>query len=138
MTEPPTPAEVMLTATKTGLRSGRMAPAQVIQHQLAALRNAGYRLRPSLSDGGAAILLSSAKEAFWSGRFRPMSVIIAQLNELERAGHRFELAGPDDSAACDEFAWGPNSFESCEVCSLSFWRHGEGDAPEHRTDRLES
>ncbi len=137
MTEPPTPAEVMLAATRSTLRSGRMGPAQVTQQQLDALREAGYRLRPSLADDGASILLTSAKRAFRSGRFRPMDVINVQLDELDRAGHYFVPTGTEDSIACDEFAWGPNSFESCEECGLSFWRHGEGDPPEHRTDRFE-
>jgi len=137
VTEPTTPADVMLAATKSTLRSGRMSPAQVTRQQLDALRAAGYRLQPSLADEGAAILLASAKRAFWSGRFRPMDVIITQLDELAGAGHHFVSTGMDDSLACDEFVWGPNSFESCEECGLSFWRHGEGEAPEHRTDRFE-
>jgi len=115
----------MLEATRTALRSGRVKPAQVTQLQLEALTAAGYRLRPGLSDGGAAILLATAKRAFWSGRFRPADVIPVQLADLAVAGHTFELLRPDDATVCEEFVWGPDSFESCEECGLSFWRHGE-------------
>jgi hypothetical protein len=133
VTEPPTPAEVMLDATRSTLRAGRVGPRQVTKHQVDALTAAGYRLLPALDDGGAALLLATAKRAFRSGRFRPADVIDLQLDELAAAGHTFELVGADQDAACDEFAWGPNSFESCEVCGLSFWRHGESGTPEDRT-----
>ncbi len=131
MTEPPTPAEVMLEATRASLRSGRMKPAVVTQQQLEALFDAGYRLRPDLEDGGAALLHATAKRAFRSGRFRPTDVIVMQLDELAAAGHYFELQDGTESEACAEFAWGPDSFESCADCGLSFWRHGEND-PEDR------
>ncbi|MDQ3578238.1 MAG: hypothetical protein M3381_00335 [Actinomycetota bacterium] len=133
MTEPPTPAEVMLEATKASLRSGRMKPAVVTRHQLDALADAGYRLHPVIEDGGAALLLATAKKAFRSGRFRPADVVVMQLDELAAAGHFFELSRGSDSAACDEFAWGPDSFESCAECGLSFWRHGENDSEDRPT-----
>lgn len=134
MTEPPTPADLMLEATKSALRSGKVKPAQVTRQQLDALTTAGYRLRPVLSDGGAAILLATAKRAFWTGRFRPADVIPMQLADLAAAGHTFELLSAGEAGACDEFVWGPDSFESCEECGLSFWRHGEGAAPEDRPE----
>ncbi len=115
----------MLEATKATLRTGRVAPAQVTRHQLEALTAAGYHLNPMMEDGGAALLLATAKDAFWSGRFRPAEVIALQLEELASAGHFFEYHDPNDMTACDEFVWGPQSFESCEECGLSFWRHGE-------------
>ncbi|MBA3339022.1 MAG: hypothetical protein H0T54_04620 [Geodermatophilaceae bacterium] len=133
MTEPPTPAEVMLEATKSTLRTGRMGPAQVTRHQLDALIDAGYVLRPLLDDGGAALLLATAKRAFWSGRFRPADVIALQLEELAAEGHVFEFQTDEDVTPCDEFVWGPNSFDSCEECGLSFWRHGEGGTRDTRT-----
>lgn len=135
MTEPLTPAEVMLEATKNTLRTGRMAPAQVVNQQLEALAAAGYRLRPVLSDGGAALLLATAKRAFWSGRFRPAEVIAVQLEELAAAGHSFEIRYGSEDTACDEFVWGPDSFESCEECGLSFWRHGDTDTHDSRTQQ---
>ena len=130
MTEPPTPAEVMLEATRSTLRTGRVAPAQVTRQQLDALTAAGFHLRPGLEDGGAALLLATAKDAFWSGRFRPADVIAMQLAELAQAGHVFEYQDPHNATVCDEFVWGPDSFESCAECGLSFWRHGEDDAAE--------
>ncbi|MGI8722247.1 MAG: hypothetical protein ACR2JG_08455 [Geodermatophilaceae bacterium] len=133
MTEPPTPAEVMLEATRASLRTGRMKPAVVTRQQLDALADAGYHLRPVMDDGGAAFLLATAKRAFRSGRFRPADVVIMQLDELAAAGHFFELSGATDSAACDEFAWGPDSFESCAQCGLSFWRHGDNDSQDRPT-----
>ena len=134
MTEPPTPAEVMLAATKATLRSGRMKPTLVTRQQLAALTDAGYRLRPVLEDGGSAFLLATAKRAFRAGRFRPADVVIMQLEELAAAGHFFEQSqAVDSAAACDEFAWGPDSFESCAECGLSFWRHGENDSQDKPT-----
>lgn len=139
MTEAHTPAAVMLAATRENLRSGRMKPAQVTKHQLDALTAAGYRLRPVLGDGGAAILLATAKRAFRSGRFRPADVINLQLADLAAAGHSFELLHTSESAACNEFVWGPNSFESCAQCGLSFWRHGDSGTAEDRTHhRVES
>lgn len=133
MTEPLTPAEVMLEATKSALRTGRMAPAMVTKHQLEALTAAGYELHPMLEDGGLALLLATAKDAFWSGRFRPADVIALQLEELASSGHYFEYVDPEDAIACDEFVWGPNSFESCEECGLSFWRHGETESDDDVT-----
>jgi hypothetical protein len=133
VTEPPLPAEVMLEATRSTLRTGRMGPRQVINQQLDALTAAGYRLRPVLGDGGASLLLATAKRAFRSGRFRPADVIALQLDELAAAGHSFELLNTDQAAACAEFAWGPDSFEACEDCGLSFWRHGDGDTRDSRT-----
>lgn len=137
MTEPPTAAEVMLGATKSTLRTGRMGPAQVTRRQLDALTAAGYRLSPMLEDGGAGILLATAKRAFWAGRFRPADVIALQLQELAAAGHFFELhQAADDAAndtACAEFVWGPNSFDSCEECGLSFWSHGESGTRDTRS-----
>lgn len=115
----------MLEATRTTLRSGRLSPAQVTQQQLGALTATGYRLRPALADEGASILLATAKRAFRGGRFRPADVIAMQLDALASAGHSYQLLGSSDSQACEEFGWGPNSFESCEECGLSFWRHGE-------------
>ncbi len=133
MTEPPTPAEVMLEATKVTLKGGRMAPAQVTKRQLEALVDAGYGLRPEVDDGGHAMLLATAKKAFWSGRFRPAEVIAMQLDELDAAGYSFEPVDGMDATACDEFVWGPNSFDSCEECGLSFWRHGESGTRDART-----
>lgn len=133
MTEPPTPAEVMLAATKNTLRTGRMAPARVVTEQLEALTNAGYRLVPTPSDGGAELLLATAKRAFWAGHFRPAEVIALQLEELGAAGHYFESVLGREGGPCDDFVWGPNSFESCEECGLSFWRHGESDTRESPT-----
>ena len=133
MTEPPTPAEVMLAATRSTLRTGRMAPAQVIKHQLDALSAAGYSLRPVMGDGGATMLRTSAKRAFWAGRFRPAEVIALQLDDLAAAGHTFELVHAQEATACDDFVWGPNSFDSCEECGLSFWRHGESGSRDSRT-----
>ncbi len=133
MTEPPSPAEVMLEATRATLKSGRMAPAQVTRQQLDALTAAGYRLRPVLDDGGHGMLLKTAKRAFWSGRFRPAEVINLQLRELEAEGYTFELVNASDATACAEFVWGPNSFDSCEECGLSFWRHDESGTRDTRT-----
>lgn len=132
MTEPPTPAEVMLEATKSTLRSGRMGPAQVVKQQLDALATAGFRLSPQPGDGGSAMLLATAKRAFWSGRFRPAEVIALQLDELAAAGFFFDFTDGNEGAACGDFVWGPDSFDSCEECGLSFWRHGEGDAQDNR------
>ncbi|MDQ4037658.1 MAG: hypothetical protein M3313_04745 [Actinomycetota bacterium] len=135
MTEPPTPAEVMLGATKATLRTGRVGPAQVVKQQLDALTAAGYRLSPEPGDGGSAMLLATAKRAFWSGRFRPAEVIAVQLGELAAAGFYFDLRNGQEGVACDEFAWGPDSFESCAECGLSFWRHGEGDPQDSRSQQ---
>lgn len=126
VTQPPTPAEVMLGATKATLRTGRLAPAQVVRQQLNALAAVGYRLLPEPGDGGSAMLVATVKRAFWSGRFRPAVVIAVQLDELAAAGFYFDLQ--DDGGACDDFVWGPDSYDSCEECGLSFWRHGESDA----------
>lgn len=129
MTEPANPAELMQEATKSALRTGRMSPARVVRHQLESLSAAGYQLHPPLADGGEEILLDSAWNAFWNGRFRPAEVISSQLEALAAAGYAFELpyaAG----RACDDFVWGPNSYEACEECGLSFWRHGEDELAE--------
>ncbi len=133
MTEPPAPAEVMLGATRSTLRSGRMGPSQVVRRQLDALAAAGYRLSPDPGDGGWAILLATAKRAFRSGRFRPADVIALQLDELAAAGFYFDAGGWDEGGACADFVWGPDSFDSCEECGLSFWRHGEGEAQDNRS-----
>lgn len=133
MTEQATPAEVMLEATRSTLRSGRMGPAQVVKQQLDALAAAGYRLSPDPGDAGAAMLLASAKRAFWAGRFRPAEVIALQLDELAAAGYYFNYGDGDEGAACDDFVWGPDSFDSCELCGLSFWRHGEGDTQDNQS-----
>ncbi len=123
----------MLEATRSTLRSGRMGPAQVTRQQLEALTEAGYQLRPTVNDGGHSMLLATAKRAFRSGRFRPAEVINMQLHQLEAEGYMFELVDAADVAACDEFVWGPNSFDSCEECGLSFWRHGESGTRDSRT-----
>ena len=132
MTEPPTPAEVMLGATRSTLRSGRMGPGQVVKQQVDALGTAGYRLRPDPGDGGVALLLTTAKRAFRSGRFRPAEIIALQLDELAAAGYQFEFGDRNEGGACADFVWGPDSFDSCEECGLSFWRHGEGDTQDNR------
>lgn len=130
MTEPfPDPAEVMLQVTRSSLRSGRLTPGQVVAQQLKALGATGYKLQPELEDGGAALLLGTAKKAFWSGHFRPGDVIELQLRALAEAGHAFEFTDRDSPIPCDFFVWGPNSFDSCDECGMSFWLHGEGDAP---------
>jgi len=128
VTEPLTPAEVMLGATKSTLRTGKLAPAQVVKRQLDALAAAGYQLTPEPGDGGSAMLLATAKRAFWSRRFRPADVIAAQLEDLAEAGYYFDSRQRGEGAACADFVWGPDSYDSCEECGLSFWRHGEADA----------
>ncbi len=134
MTEPLTAAEVMLVAAKSTLRTMRMAPAQVTGQQIEALRQAGYVLIPPLADEGEAVLTAAARRAIRSGRFRPIDVVNQQLDALEGAGHFYHPSDSAESIACEEFVWGPDSFESCEECGLSFWSHGErgtdGDRPD--------
>lgn len=137
MTEPLTAAEVMLAAAKSTLRTMRMAPAQVIGQQLEALRQAGYVLIPPLADDGEAVMLAVARRALLSGRFRPIDIVNQQLDALEGAGHFYQPSDSAGSVACEEFAWGPDSFESCAECGLSFWSHGEGGTDGQPADRPE-
>ena len=122
MRQPPGPKEVMLEATLTALRAGRFPPAEVIRRQLDALSDAGYRIEPHLDDGGAALMLAAAKRAFRSGLMAPATVVARQLAAIDEAGHSF-LRRREPVVACESFCWGPQSFDACARCGLSFWRH---------------
>jgi len=126
VSEPPTPAEVMLEATMATLRAGRFPPGRVIQRQLDALAAAGYRLEPHLDDGGAALMLGATKRAFRLGSFTPAVVIARQLAAVTDAGYVFVRRSDGGPTACASFQWGPQSFDACARCGLSFWRHTEG------------
>lgn len=128
------PRTVMLEATRTALRAGRFPPAEVVRRQLDALAETGYRLRPHLDDGGAALLLTAAKRAFRSGRVAPAAVVARQLADLEAAGYTFVLSS-ESAAACESFVWGPQSFDACARCGVSFWRHAEATGHGHGSHR---
>ncbi len=121
----PEPKVVMTEATMTALRAGRFPPAEVIRRQLDALAEAGYRLKPHLDDGGAALMLTATKRAFQSGRVAPATVVARQLAAIEEAGYAF-VRRSEAAVACESFRWGPQSFDSCARCGLSFWRHADG------------
>lgn len=123
MTEPASPAEVVLEATRASLRGGRLLSAAVIERQLAALAEAGYSLQPRRYDDGADLMLKAARRALRGGHFAPAAVVERQLAALEEAGHTFVLTG---GTACESFEWGPDSFEACATCGASYWKHAEG------------
>jgi len=119
------PAEVMLEAAKAALRSGRF-PREVIRRQLDALTEAGYRLEPHLDDGGAALMLAAAKRTFRAAHFAPAVVTERQLAAISEAGYVFVRRRQGGRTACPSFQWGPQSFDACERCGLTFWKHAEG------------
>lgn len=123
VTLPPTPADVMLEATRTTLRAGRLPPAEVIRRQLDALDGAGYRLEPQLDDGGAELMLTAAKRALLAGHFTPAGVISRQLAAVEAAGHCFVGGVAVNRNGCASFEWGPDSFAGCARCGVSYWKH---------------
>lgn len=118
-----TPAEVMLDAAKTNLRAGRFPPGEVIRRQLDALDRAGYHLEPPLADAGADLLLQAAKRALRAGHFSPAAVISRQLVAVGESGHSFVKDGEHVHGRCESYVWGPESFEACARCGLSYWKH---------------
>lgn len=118
-----TPADVMLDAAKANLRAGRFPPGEVIRRQLDALDEAGYRLEPPVDDRGAALLLHAARRALRAGHFTPAAVIARQLAAVGEAGHSFVRDGEDDHRRCESYEWGPDSFEACSRCGISYWKH---------------
>ncbi|PZS36206.1 MAG: hypothetical protein DLM59_01665 [Pseudonocardiales bacterium] len=125
MAESPTPADVMLEATRASLRTGRVMSAAVIRHQLDALAAAGYVIQPRFYDDGAAVLLKAARRAFRGGHFSPSVVVEQQIAAVEQEGRAFVQSGEDRRSACDAFEWGPASFEACSRCAWSYWKHAE-------------
>lgn len=124
MTRPgSTPAEVMLYAARANLRAGRFPPGEVIRRQLDALDDAGYHLEPRLDDRGAELLLHAAKRALRAGYFSPAAVVGRQLAAVGEAGHSFVREGEEDRRRCESYVWGPDSFDACVRCGISYWKH---------------
>ena len=117
-----TPADVMMEAAKTNLRAGRFPPGEVIRRQLGALDEAGYRLEPPVDDHGAALLLHAARRALRAGHFTPAAVIARQLAAVGEAGHSF-VRDRETRSRCESYEWGPDSFEACAQCRISYWKH---------------
>jgi hypothetical protein len=115
----------MLEATRATLRSGRIMSAAVIRHQIDALAAAGYRLEPRPEDEGAALMLKAARRAFRSGHFAPAVVVAQEVAALADAGHAFVASAGGLRTACVSFEWGPESFEACDRCGWSYWKHAE-------------
>ncbi|MGB9376196.1 MAG: hypothetical protein WCB04_01645 [Mycobacteriales bacterium] len=125
----PSPAEVMLDATRATLRAGRLPPGEVIKRQLNALADVGYHLEPHLDDDGAELMLGAAKRALRSGHLTPSAVIAHQLQAVSASGHAFVREGDEGGGRCESFEWGPSSFRACARCGLSYWKHPGGVGP---------